>query len=42
MSLEQRQAGISAGVIEDLSLAPDDVRAFAARATRRYLETFSA
>jgi len=41
MSLEERQAAISAGVIEDLSQAPDDVRAFAERATRRYLDMFS-
>ncbi len=40
MSLAERQAAIRAGVIEDLSEAPDDVRAFAERASRRYLATF--
>ena len=42
MSLSDRQAAISNGVIEDLSSAPDDVRAFAERASRRYLEMFPA
>lgn len=40
MSLAERQAAISAGVIEDLSEAPEDVRAFAERASERYLATF--
>ncbi len=40
MSLAERQAAISAGVIEDLSEAPKDVRAFAASASSRYLATF--
>lgn len=40
MSIAERQAAISAGVIEDLSEAPEDVRAFAERASQRYLDTF--
>lgn len=41
MSLQERQDAISDGVIEDLDGAPDDVRAFAERATQRYLAAFS-
>lgn len=40
MSLAERQAAISAGVIEDLSEASEDVRAFAERASQRYLANF--
>ena len=41
MSLQERQDAISDGVIEDLANEPDDVRAFAERATQRYLASFS-
>ncbi len=40
MSLAERQAAISAGVIENLTEAPEGVRAFAERASNRYLATF--
>ena len=40
MSLGERQAAISAGVIEDLSEASREVQAFAERASQRYLTTF--
>lgn len=40
MSQGQRLEAIQAGIIEDWTTAPPQVRAFAEKASRRYLATF--